>query len=1050
MTAGDSMLWLALPGGRVTGGNAPLRLLIVPRLQGPVSSSELAGWPSVVSHLTFQAELRSSTGTSTVSATPRVEARNDVWQALVGGLAVRPYQARTYSGTTVNPTSEFAGKVVGTYATTARAPDTAAAQLAPWNTAPPPPAPAAGVPAPQAELDFHGLVSRLREHPAVLRALGLIVELTIPASSLSPAGEIRIHGLGLQTTVNPDTLYEFDGNVFLPAAAGDIVHGMLDLRAADLTGSQTSSRWEITTFDVDGAVGKLRAAAAGNTSSLPHLRSAGLMLVRRGRQQDFDDRHAAAAQAVASGPLMPTATFAADSLLLGYRIDIRPKDGEWFPLCARTATYTIGGVTLGPAPEEGQVKPYAANAADGTTLSADEVVARWDGWSLVLPRPVLGGSAGPPAGVPSPTALTWKFDLGAAPLPELRFGRSYEIRARAADLAGGCLAADDPLADQVISQLVAYTRFEPVPAPVLTDQRLVLRSDRNMSVAQFAAANPRYPAPSLRLTVPPTTLTLAEQHGMLDGDDEATFAAAQNPVDPASAGVALQLGAVIERRPWIGQWPDPAAKTLTLVERAPGGQPELTWSADGTTATISLAQAEQATAQVSSYLPDDFLDRFAIRRWLEPGAEAAASGGQHPMVTPARDVPVIHAVRKPLTDPAGTLTAARDEKQTWTSLVPSTALLNIDPASSGQVQITATWDEWTDDPQSAKASATVQSVTMHADATALPPLRHEFGDTKHRVVSYTVTATSRFRQYFADDELDSAFRVAAELLAVPVPSSAQPVPPVVLGVWPAFGWEQDAAGPGPAPVDPGPAPANPGQPLWDDLRRTRRGGRLRIELARPWYTTGAGEQLAVLRTALGRDPVWATPEQAGPATEAMTAHQVWRSGDSWYADVQLPSVQSYAPFARLTLARYQPNSLSGLTLSDPVDTDIVQVLPDRTLTVQRRGDALIVQLTGTGPDGPRQNRVDVLMEHGTSNTALLTGLDSDQAPSWQRVPGASVSGQLNSVLAPLAIPQTGDLLRIYVREVEQLGASPSVLPGAGELAERVVFADYVYQFPLRR
>jgi len=175
---------------------------------------------------------------------------------------------------------------------------------------------------------------------------------------------------------------------------------------------------------------------------------------------------------------------------------------------------------------------------------------------------------------------------------------------------------------------------------------------------------------------------------------------------PIRTGPTTKLNLTVERSPG-----HVAAKTLTLVERAPGGQPELTWSADGTTATISLAQAEQATAQVSSYLPDDFLDRFAIRRWLEPGAEAAASGGQHPMVTPARDIPVIHAVRKPLTDPAGTLTAARDEKQTWTSLVPSTALLNINPASTGQVQVTATWDEWTDDQQPANASATSRSAS---------------------------------------------------------------------------------------------------------------------------------------------------------------------------------------------------------------------------------------------------------------------------------------------------------------------------------------------------
>jgi hypothetical protein len=246
-----------------------------------------------------------------------------------------------------------------------------------------------------------------------------------------------------------------------------------------------------------------------------------------------------------------------------------------------------------------------------------------------------------------------------------------------------------------------------------------------MNVAQFAAANPRYPVASLALSVPPTTLPIAEQHGLLDGEDEATFAAAQNPTDPASAGVAIQLGPVIERRPWLGPWPGRMPKTLALAERLAGVRPELAWSADDTMATVSLAQAEQASVRVSSYLPDDFLDRFAIRRWLEPGAEAAASGGQHPMVTPAREIPLIHAVRKPLRDPSGTLQAEREQGQTWTSLVPSSDRLNIDPASTAQVQITATWDEWADEPQPTPASATVQSITMHADDAKLPPLRHQ-------------------------------------------------------------------------------------------------------------------------------------------------------------------------------------------------------------------------------------------------------------------------------------------------------------------------------------
>ncbi|MFI1620886.1 hypothetical protein ACH4VT_28540 [Streptomyces lydicus] len=1027
MTNGDSMVWTALPGGRVSAGMAVLRLAIHPRLKGPLPASELADWPARLPGVPIQITLRHAGTVKTITPGRRNEARAEVWQALLGSLPVRPYAPHTFLGTSVEPTSAHAGAVIDTYAATAKAPDDVATQLESWDHEVPSPVPE-GPPPAAAELDFHQQVARLREHPAVLRALGLIVELTLPVGELSPTGAVSVGAPGLTSLVSPATNYEFDGNVFLPASAGDLTTGMLDLRSADLTGSEGSARWEITTFDVDGAVTSLRQAARNDRSSLPHLRSTGLMLVRRDRQADFDDRHARAASHAAPGSDIGLATFTADDLLLGYRIDIRPKDDQWVPLCRRVATYRVGGVDLGPAIEEGQVKPYAATG-NGGQLRADEVVARWAGWSLVLPPP---GSprARQPAG-----PLDWTFDAEPGTLPELRFGHSYEVRARVADLAGGGLSADDPAADRFMSSLVAYTRFEPVPPPELSGTELVIRSDRGMSADQFLAANPRYAsaATTLALTVPATTLALAEQHGMLDGDDDQTWAAAQQPTDPASAGVVVHLALpvpVTSRRPWSGPWPTRQAKTLTLVQRATGGQPQLAWSAGDSVATVSLSQAEQITAELSSYLPDDFLDRFAIRQWLEPGNESAASGGRHPMVTPPREIALVHAVRKPLRDPSGTLQAVRQQGQTWTTLVPSSPRLELDPPSTAQVYLTAAWDEWDDAPTPAAATAAVQTVTMHPTDEDLPPLRHEFGDTKHRVVTYTVTGTSRFRQYFADDEPDAAFLASAALPAVDVPSTARPIPPVVLGVRPAFSWQT--------------GPLTPGAAQWDDFRRTRRGGRLQVELARPWYTTGQGESLAIQQTLLGRDSIWSTPESA-TSVAGTTFHEVWRAGDSWYADVELPATESYAPFVRLTVARHQPSSLlPELDTSASVDTDAVAILPDRTVTVKRQGTELHVQLSGIGPTGPRPNVVQVLMEQSPSGQGALTSLDGAiGATTWARVPGAVVTGTLNTPLPPLAIPQTGDKLRIYVREIEQPGASPS----SGELAERVVFADYVLGFP---
>ncbi|MBB4987088.1 hypothetical protein [Streptomyces nymphaeiformis] len=1036
MTDGDFMVWTALPGGRVNAGLAVLRLAIHPRLKGPLKASELADWPARLPRIPIQITLRHADTVKKITPGRRNEANAKVWQALLGNLPVRPYAPHTFHGTTVECTSEHAGAVIDTYATAAKAPDDVAAQLESWDhleawdhEVPLPTT--EGPPPPAAELDFHQQVARLREHPAVLRALGLIVELTLPVGELSPTGTVSAGTPGLTSVVSPATNYEFDGNLFLPASAGDLTTGMLDLRSAGLTGSESSARWEITTFDVDGAVTGLRQAARNDRSSLPHLRSTGLMLVRRGRQADFDHRHARAASHAAAGSDLGRATFNADELLLGYRIDIRPKGEQWAPLCRRVATYRVGGVELGPAVEEGQVKPYAATG-NGDQLRADEVVARWSGWSLVLPPPGAP-RARQPAG-----PLDWTFAVEDGTLPELRFGQTYEVRARVADLAGGGLEAEDPAANRFMSSLVAYTRFEPVPPPELSGTELVIRSDRNMSVDQFLAANPRYAsaATTLILRVPATTLALAEQHGMLEGNDAQTWAAAQRPTDPASAGVVIHLALpvpVTDRRPWSGPWPMRKAKTLTLIERAAGGQPQVTWSAGDSVATVSLSQAEQITAELSSYLPDNFLEaKFAIHKWLEPDDDsaAAASGGRHPMVTPAREITLIHAVRKPRFDPIGTLQVAREHGQTWTTLLPSPPALNLDPPSTAQVFLTAAWDEWDDAPAPTPATAAVQTITMHPTDLSLPPLRHEFGDTKHRVVTYTVTGTSRFRQYFADDEPDAAFLAWASLPAVDVPSTARPIPPVVLGVRPAFSWQTD--------------PLTPGAAQWDDFRRTRRGGRLQVELARPWYTTGEGESLAVQQRPLGRDPIWCTPESATSVT-GTTFHEVWRAGGSWYADVELPTTESYAPFVRLTVARHQPSTLPGVdNTSASVDTDAVAILPDRTLTVKRQGTELHVQLNGIGPTGPRPNVVQVLMEQSSSGQGVLTSLDGAvAATTWGRVPGAVVTGTLNTPLPPLAIPQTGDKLRIYVREIEQPDSSPS----SGELAERVVFADYVLGFP---
>jgi hypothetical protein len=65
---------------------------------------------------------------------------------------------------------------------------------------------------------------------------------------------------------------------------------------------------------------------------------------------------------------------------------------------------------------------------------------------------------------------------------------------------------------------------------------------------------------------------------------------------------------------------------------------------------------------------------------------------------------------------------------------------------------------------------------------------------------------------------------------------------------------------------------------------------------------------------------------------------------------------------QLALARYQPDSLPDLRLSPAVRTDLVQLMPDRTLLIDKQAVQIRVSLTGVTPDPP--NRVEVTLEQG--------------------------------------------------------------------------------------
>ncbi|MBB3693171.1 hypothetical protein [Sphingomonas sp. BK580] len=1175
------MLMVAVPSGAVRDGVARLRLLFVPRLRAdatsPLSAYVLDDWPTLLVNATFSAQTSADGGAATSLPVRQPAARGDseTWRAFFSAdMPVDPWQPQSYPEPHVDGTATKASRVASSYATAARsyvdpvkdAATVVRAEYATWTDADPV-APDSGLTPEEWQVpDFHRSVSMLREHSAVLIELGLIVELSIAAADLprspvvGPPRRVAVDctlGAGAPpiTFTAMWTNYSFDGALFLPFAAADsdLAQGMVDLGGARMVSAPDApmaSKWCVATFDVDGAVGRLRdgAATAGASSdmadgvSLPALHSTGPTLLRAGRQAEFG-RRAARGRAGMLRVAMDEHVLDADDLVLGYRVDVRPQSqGDWVSLCERSATYTVDGRTIGTAGavEDGQVKADAVALGSDGKLQTSEVVARWSGWSLARARPVLDGSGAVPGAasrLPLPFAFDWTFGA-ARPLPQLRFGKAYRLRLRVADMAGGGLKADELTGTDYATGTIIYRRHEPIPPPEIapppdlvapeppadaprdeapknpfgtggTIDRLVLRSDPAdmKDVAAFVAEHPSYPHNDRRWLLPPSTsFAIAEQHGRLDGDDAATWSRARRAMaapqaatdgtfnwlhDPAAFGVAafvrrnpegFEVGATADIG-W-GEWPRLTGNRLLLAAQS-DGEPLLVWTADesGAVLTVRLPPAADIEVELSSFPTSDNIDDLEITSWLaETAPDVAVVDGRHPMVTPPRVLRLVHAVRRPLGKPSGAFEVTRTPGATVAVLTAatSTPMIGVHIPSTAQLDVAASWDELVDYPAYAldglAPDAPMPPPTRRTDLLAplrldrgiavLPTLNHELGDTAHRTISYVATAISRFANYF-DDAPGSAFANVGDSLVTHVPSAAIPLSPIILAAGPAYAWET---------VDPAAAGLPAGA-----IRRRRHGGRLRIELARPWHRSGAGERLAVLLAADGapsdgrasrilRDPIWDTalpasrldagmfadPTSAIPLTmddgtpvTAMPCDVVYdRASGRWHADVALPgaAAESYAPFVRLRLARYQPNSLAGLELSPSILTDFLPLPVDRTVTILPAIGGFDVTLEGVAPAGPHLNRVMTAVEEadGAAPADGLLALKGGGG-AWTRVPGSEISGALNQPMrVSLSPAAAGRRRRLVLREVETLDLpfeQPIDDAFRSELHERTVFLD---------
>ncbi len=364
--------------------------------------------------------------------------------------------------------------------------------------------------------DFHQVISVMREYPKMLRYLGIVIHVRFELpNGASAKDEIFCKAswskpLALPTVdLFPHTAYDLATSgdpaywQFLPLADADseVKGGLLCL--------DDTSHFAITQIDVDGAALKTVGYAKGlkhwtkmtakqnderRESATPAVRGIGLGLIRVNRGLKLAKsmlRSVKNYNKIVGGTKV---VLYADDLIRGYRVDIFDDTAKsWQSLMRRNATYkflkasgdlaTTGIVALD---EEGTLtfgvtRPHAPDDAPIKDLYAHEMVAHWEGWSMVVPR--IGNHIDPddktttdatkknintpPAGYDYQVATEMEIVKGS--LPRLRYGRKYRMRVRWVDICGNGAKFQElnPNDFNCSSPLVKYMRWDPIISPTI-------------------------------------------------------------------------------------------------------------------------------------------------------------------------------------------------------------------------------------------------------------------------------------------------------------------------------------------------------------------------------------------------------------------------------------------------------------------------------------------------------------------------------------------------------------------------------------------------------
>jgi len=415
--------------------------------------------------------------------------------------------------------------------------------------------------------EFHERIRYLGQFPKLMRSLGLIFDLQMPASNLPPGKfdlSVDVEGLGIIPEKCVTKAYaSTDRKEFFVVSR----HAVTSTSPRDLAKSEDFShgklnlgengKFPVVQIDAAGSILKLthfaenmtrmrQSPAAGGTSvdpllaevplsaAPPSIRTIGLSLTRSRQAQVVAEARRAQKTALAAVAGGVNEVYAED-IIRGYAIDVsfREKNTQWsgwHSLCLRDTRLDIKGILKTDYPDEGWISPLVSSKEPGVSrVFVNESLTTWDGWSLVAPRPINPTADCKDSPVTEPRPLDGVFvpiiTARAGSLPKLRYGSSYRLQARMIDLAGNDMSIsaggkDDPV---TTSDEILYSRFEPVNSPVFnfakelgddspgeTLDHMVLRSFSKTSAPRRRQSTQRNIFP------PKTSIDMAIQHGELD------------------------------------------------------------------------------------------------------------------------------------------------------------------------------------------------------------------------------------------------------------------------------------------------------------------------------------------------------------------------------------------------------------------------------------------------------------------------------------------------------------------------------------------------------